>query len=234
MSLTPNCPEHNVWYNMHLRCGNPNAAMYRHYGGRGIKVCKRWNDFFAFVEDMGRRPKGKSLDRIDNDGDYTPKNCRWATNREQGRNRRTTGKLYKWQGVDRSVKEISDVTGVTYTTLRLRLKEGMTIGQAVRTKARDGGSAAIGKDKKSIATIAKEEGVNRNSLAREFRKHGDIKRAITTVKKNAADQALISITVGKRTRTLDQWAEELGTTTRILRQRIRRGMSPELAVTKPV
>lgn len=73
-----------AWGNMHSRCGNPNNSGWKDYGGRGIRVCDRWSKFKSFLEDMGRKPGPlHSLDRINNDGDYEPSNCRWATRAEQ-------------------------------------------------------------------------------------------------------------------------------------------------------
>lgn len=81
-------PEYRSWAHMKGRCENPESDRYAYYGGRGIRVCERWQSFENFLVDMGPRPAGHTLDREDNDGDYEPGNCRWATQSEQGKNRR--------------------------------------------------------------------------------------------------------------------------------------------------
>jgi hypothetical protein len=81
--------EYNSWGSMKNRCYNPKNNRWNSYGGRGIKVCDRWlNSFENFLEDMGERPNGCSIDRIDPNGNYEPNNCRWATSKEQGKNKR--------------------------------------------------------------------------------------------------------------------------------------------------
>lgn len=108
-------PTYQAWRNMRQRCLNPNHPHWASYGGRGIAVCDRWSSFERFLADMGARPEGLTLDRIDNDGNYEPGNCRWATKAAQQQNTRRT-KL-----TPESVAWIRSGTGFTRRQMAARL-----------------------------------------------------------------------------------------------------------------
>lgn len=111
---------YRVWYAMRKRCNNPKDIRFKHYGGRGIKVCERWNKFENFLSDMGMPEEGMTIDRIDNNGDYTKENCRWATKQQQSDNRRTGVKLTH-NGVTLSIAGWSKALGISVTTFRDRM-----------------------------------------------------------------------------------------------------------------
>jgi len=117
--------EYNCWQSMKQRCNNKSNLSYAAYGGRGIRVCRRWEESFeAFLEDMGFRPGDEySIDRIDPNGDYDPSNCRWATRQQQAENLRRTYKI-TYNGVTDSLSGWSRRTGLGTTTIRQRLKKG--------------------------------------------------------------------------------------------------------------
>ena len=117
---------------MKSRCFNSKILGYHNYGGRGITVCDRWAySFENFYADMGDPPdEGMSIDRIDNDGPYSPDNCRWATLEEQGRNKRTT-RFLTFEGESLIVKDWLKKTGTNKSTYYRRLKRGLTPEQAL-------------------------------------------------------------------------------------------------------
>jgi hypothetical protein len=129
-------PEYKIWDGFRRRCGNPKDPQYRNYGGRGITVCDRWKSSFeAFFADMGLRPgPGYSIDRFpDNDGNYAPGNCRWATRIEQARNRRTNYLLTS-QGKTLCIQEWASIIGIDYRTLYARLRLGWSIEKTLLTR----------------------------------------------------------------------------------------------------
>lgn len=111
---------YDVWVNMKSRCLNPENKSFKNYGGRGINVCDRWLDFSRFYSDMGETCSTLEIERINNNGDYEPKNCKWATHKEQSVNRRTNNR-FVWNGESKTISQLSEESGVNYFKLRARL-----------------------------------------------------------------------------------------------------------------
>lgn len=107
---------YRLWRSMLQRCANPQHHAYAYYGGRGITVCKRWSNFLSFYTDMGERPKGKSLERRDNNRGYSAANCYWATLKEQGRNRRNN-RYITYNGITKTLPEWAELFGIKRNSL---------------------------------------------------------------------------------------------------------------------
>lgn len=122
--------EHLIWKAMRQRCLNSKCPAYANYGGRGIKVCERWHSFAMFLADMGRAPDGLTIERVNNDGPYSPDNCRWATRAEQTRNTRKN-RFLTHDGRTLHVSEWARVVGIQRTTIEGRLKRGRTVHDAL-------------------------------------------------------------------------------------------------------
>jgi len=121
-------PLYRCWASIKNRCYNPNEPGYTEYGGRGIKVCDRWlgkNGFWNFIDDMGMRPNGCSIDRVDVNGDYEPGNCRWATPKEQSYNRRNN-LVFVIDGKTYNTEDAARILGKHPETLRLRKRKGFS------------------------------------------------------------------------------------------------------------
>lgn len=124
-----------IWWCMNNRCYNPRSKDYPMYGGRGINVCDNWRASpVALLADMGEPPEGKSLDRKDNDGNYEPSNCQWATPTQQARNTRSN-KLISFNGKTQPMAAWAEEFGLKKATLHDRLKSGWEIERALTTSA---------------------------------------------------------------------------------------------------
>ena len=128
--------EYSSWSSMRSRCCNPNAPDFHRYGGRGIKIDDRWAEFTNFLSDMGLRPtKSHTIERLDNNGDYTPRNCAWATPKEQSANQKRTC-FVEYDGKRVTLSSLTDTCGLAHTTVAQRVRRGWEIKRALSTPAR--------------------------------------------------------------------------------------------------
>lgn len=133
-------PTYSSWVSMIRRCKDESSPRYERYGGRGIKVCEQWlSSFEQFLSDMGKRPAGHTLDRKDNDGDYEPGNCRWASNRQQARNKSSTREI-TFNGETRCMADWATHLGMPRTTLQQRIYRGWSIKRALTEPANSKGA----------------------------------------------------------------------------------------------
>lgn len=124
-------PEYRTWTSMRHRCLYEHNKNYKNYGGRGIKICDRWlNSFENFREDMGERPPGTSLDRIDNEGGYDPSNCKWSTTAEQASNKRSNVRV-EYEGQSYTLTQLALKLGIKKRTLSSRYEVGSKLDAPV-------------------------------------------------------------------------------------------------------
>lgn len=181
-------PEYMVWEGMIRRCENKNFKQFEDYGGRGIKICKRWRESFKnFYEDMGPRPSAfHTIDREDNDGDYEPNNCRWATRAEQVRNRRNNV-YYQYKGEWYSIHQLAELPevkakGVNFNTLKSRIRfSKWSVEDAINTPIKPRAFYTHNGVTKTISEWAREYNFNYDCLYSRIVDHGwDLEKAIST------------------------------------------------------
>lgn len=133
-SLAKRSHEYSVWIDAKKRCYNPRQTAFKHYGGRGIRMCERWlNSFPNFLSDMGRCPPGLTLERTDFNGDYSPENCEWVTQKDQCNNKRSN-RFLELDGVSMTMARWADKTGIGVGTIWYRLKLGWPTRDALTIK----------------------------------------------------------------------------------------------------
>jgi hypothetical protein len=206
--------EYRTWQGMLRRCENPDEASYHNYGGRGIRVCERWHSFESFYADMGTKPSPRhSLDRINNDGNYEPGNCRWATSKQQCRNTRRTQR-FEIDGKVYTAPELYEAAGISRQLFFLRLSWGWTPRAAAFTpKISAAEAAARGK-------------------ARSLAMRTATKRAVNAGVATAASPIVptVCLTFGCVERTLVDWCCALGLDVNRVRGRHRAGLPPEVVL----
>ena len=131
-------PTYKSWENMMQRCTNPKHHHWSKYGGAGITVCDRWKTFTNFLQDMGERPEGKTIDRIDFNKGYEPQNCKWSTPKEQQRNRKAC-RMITWKGTTKSMVEWSEFLKIPYSILEGRIRRNLPLERAFTQRPLIGG-----------------------------------------------------------------------------------------------
>lgn len=235
-------PEYTIWVGMRQRCSNPRAASYEDYGGRGISVCKRWQESYAaFLEDMGRRPSPlHSIHRKDNDGNYTPDNCVWATNAVQARSKRSNNNITAF-GVTRCITDWAADLGVQPSAIAQRIRNGWMPEDAVSlvsTKANDQRRLlTVDGDVMLLPAWAALSGVPATTIWHRVTKMGwEHKEAIFTPAGIAkvGRKPSTALTVNGETLPIEEWAEKAGLNRTTIDERLKRGWSKEDAVLLPV
>lgn len=131
----PRTREYSTWKSMRGRCLTKSNPQYNDYGGRGIKICERWNLFESFLADMGKCPLGMSIDRINNDGNYEPSNCRWATQKTQSLNTRANKRI-TFEGESLTHSQWADRLGFSRSLISQRINAGWTEEKALTKSAK--------------------------------------------------------------------------------------------------
>ena len=126
-------PEYKSWFHMRQRCKNPNHKGFKNYGGKGISVCNRWDNFSNFLSDMGTKPTPKhTIDRVDNNGNYEPKNCKWSTNKEQNNNY-SRNRIITFNGHSKNLSQWAEFLGVSRNLLYGRIFRGWSDIETITT-----------------------------------------------------------------------------------------------------
>lgn len=165
---------------MKQRCVDSNHASWPNYGERGISVCERWiNNFQNFLDDMGEPDPGLTIERRNNDGDYEPANCRWATLKEQAQNKRNN-RILTHDGVSMTITEWEEKTGISRSTIKCRIDRSWSVERALTTELPKTRKVDWGGKSMSISEWANEVGIAKGTLNARISRGWTAERALTT------------------------------------------------------
>jgi hypothetical protein len=242
---------YKVWATMRNRCNRPNVASYPNYGGRGIKVCDAWNSpdgFVAFAEDMGPRPKGGMIERLDNNGNYCPENCIWAQRLEQVANKRNNN-LITANGATKHLADWAREVGGTSAAIIHRIELGWTLERAVSERVPDRPNAKLTPDDavkirslypdKTQMQLASMFNVDQKSIANVLhgRTFSDIESGPVNLdwKSNKVRSKFRAtsriLAANGEEKTLSEWAKTLGLSPNTIHARLKNGWNEHDAVT---
>jgi len=172
---------YTIWTRMKSRCNNKNNKLvYHRYGGRGIKVCERWeNSFENFLKDMGDAPDEMTIERIDNDRGYSPDNCKWATRQEQANNT-SSNKYYDYNGESLTIAQISRIVGINRITITTRLRRGISFSDAVANKTKTKRLFTHDGMTMGIREWAEYLGIKRRALDSRLNRGWSVEKTLTT------------------------------------------------------
>lgn len=182
---------HNIWCGILTRCDNPHFRAYNRYGGRGITICERWRTFENFYADMGDPPPGYSIERIDNDGNYCPENCKWIPRNKQVENRCVT-KRCEYKGRQMTCREIAIETGTNHKILYQRIfRDGMTPEEAVIEPAfRRHKRILYRGEVYTYAGLSRLSGIRRATIENRLKSGWSVEEAVNTPCRKMAEYKL--------------------------------------------
>jgi len=216
---------YRAWLHMKNRCLNPRNNSFAYYGGRGITICDKWRDsFVAFYEDMGDPPAKHSLDRIDNNGNYSPNNCRWASKRQQANNTRANHCI-TFNGITKTLMQWQRVTGISRFVIADRIYRGWPIKKALTEPVAHSPQRRITFNGKTqnLSAWARETGLSVAVLHGRLKRGWSVKDALTTHPGGRYNY----ITFDGKTQTVSAWSRETGLGRATIRNRVKRGLPLE-------
>lgn len=226
--------EYNSWESMRQRCLNENHPAFKHYGGRGIIICQSWlESFINFYENMGDKPSRlHSIDRRENNGNYEPKNCYWATNKEQQNNKRNN-RIIEFDGKKQNLIEWSELTGINHGTIYSRLKLGWSVEKTLTTPdPMNYTYIAFNNKTQSLTGWGEELNINPEILQTRHARGWCVEKMLTQpIKKYTKD---IFIYFNGQYHTIPEWSKILNIKDSTLYTRLERGRSTEEALGTPI